>query len=64
MSDEIEKLPDGPEGHETPASEEPKEPIRWVTKGQRVAAWIAAIAVILITISYIYSIYSGALFSR
>lgn len=47
------------------APEEPQqEPIHWATRRQRVAAWIAAIAVIIITLAYIYSIYTGQLFSH
>lgn len=76
MSEELKKGPEGQEDglapeqttgqvdEQTPEGEAPKEPIHWATRGQRVAAWIAAIGVIFITLAYIYSIYTGDLFGR
>lgn len=40
------------------------EKIHWATKSQRITAWVLAIIVILITLSYAYSIYTGDLFFR
>lgn len=47
---------------EAPQEEGPKAPP--TTLKQRIAAGVAAVLVILITLAYIYSIYTGALFSR
>lgn len=44
------------------SEEPPKEPVHWATRGERIIAWIGAIVVILITIAYTYSIFTGELF--
>ena len=40
----------------------PQPPKHYATRGQRVAAWIAAIGVIIITLAYVYALSTGALF--
>ncbi len=39
----------------------PQPPKHYATRGQRVAAWIAAIGVIIITLAYVYALSTGAL---
>ena len=39
----------------------PEEPKHYATRSQRIAAWIAAIGVIIITLAYVYALATGAL---
>ncbi|MEG0755616.1 MAG: hypothetical protein RR450_04405, partial [Oscillospiraceae bacterium] len=62
MTDEHNRLIE-PE-HEKPAKKAvDEEPVVWATKKQRIVAGIAAVVVILITLAFTYSIYTGDLFS-
>jgi hypothetical protein len=62
MSEE-EKRPEeeSPRPEEMQKNEPPKEPVRYATRGQRIAAWIAAIGVIIVTLAYVYALSTGAL---
>lgn len=54
---EQEAQPDGSAPQPTP-----EEPKHYATRGQRIAALIAAIGVIIITLAYVYAMATGALF--
>ena len=59
MSDREKQIPE-----ETPAPErQPEQPQRAprATRGQRVAAWIAVIGVIIVTLAYVYALSTGDL---